>query len=160
MANGRCRMHGGKSTGAPENTNAVTHGFYSSALMDDEEKALYAAAKIGDLEDEIRIAKVKLYRFIKRASSKYDLALEIEKALAEIEISRPSGESPAIDKRMIRILAPDYSDFIIRQLDVIRKLEVSRFTMMNSVPAGEDDDLERTDVFISPDAPGPKKPIL
>lgn len=30
MANGRCRMHGGKSTGAPKgNKNAWKHGYYS-----------------------------------------------------------------------------------------------------------------------------------
>jgi len=30
MANGRCRMHGGKSTGAPKgNTNALKHGHYT-----------------------------------------------------------------------------------------------------------------------------------
>lgn len=30
MANGRCRMHGGKATGAPkENKNALKHGEYS-----------------------------------------------------------------------------------------------------------------------------------
>ena len=32
MANGRCRMHGGKSTGAPMgNQNGYKHGYYSSA---------------------------------------------------------------------------------------------------------------------------------
>lgn len=37
MANGRCRMHGGKSTGAPKaNQNARTHGIYSDALAEDE----------------------------------------------------------------------------------------------------------------------------
>ncbi len=32
MANGRCRMHGGKATGAPKgNRNAWKHGTYSTA---------------------------------------------------------------------------------------------------------------------------------
>jgi uncharacterized protein YjcR len=32
MQNGRCRMHGGKSTGAPKgNKNAWKHGHYSAA---------------------------------------------------------------------------------------------------------------------------------
>lgn len=29
MANGRCRMHGGKSPGKPGNKNALKHGHYS-----------------------------------------------------------------------------------------------------------------------------------
>ena len=33
MANGRCRMHGGKSTGAPkQNKNSVKHGLFSKYL--------------------------------------------------------------------------------------------------------------------------------
>ena len=33
MTNGRCRMHGGKSTGAPKgNQNALKHGRYSNEM--------------------------------------------------------------------------------------------------------------------------------
>ena len=34
MPNGRCRMHGGLSTGAPRgNQNALKHGFYSAEAI-------------------------------------------------------------------------------------------------------------------------------
>ena len=34
MANGRCRMHGGKSPGAPQgNVNALKHGRYSATAI-------------------------------------------------------------------------------------------------------------------------------
>ena len=34
MENGRCRMHGGASTGAPKgNVNALKHGHYSAAAI-------------------------------------------------------------------------------------------------------------------------------
>ena len=34
MTNGRCRMHGGKSPGAPRhNTNALKHGHYSAKAI-------------------------------------------------------------------------------------------------------------------------------
>lgn len=34
MANGRCRMHGGKSTGAPKgNQNAFKHGMYIAEMI-------------------------------------------------------------------------------------------------------------------------------
>ena len=34
MANGRCRMHGGKSPGAPiGNSNALKHGLYSAEAI-------------------------------------------------------------------------------------------------------------------------------
>lgn len=39
MANGRCRMHGGKSTGAPQgNQNAFKHGCYTAEAL--ERKAM------------------------------------------------------------------------------------------------------------------------
>ncbi len=35
MANGRCRLHGGKSTGPPKgNQNALKHGYYTQAAID------------------------------------------------------------------------------------------------------------------------------
>jgi hypothetical protein len=35
MANGRCRMHGGKSTGPPRgNQNALKHGFYTREAIE------------------------------------------------------------------------------------------------------------------------------
>src|SRR3954470_11998219 len=34
MKNGRCRMHGGKSTGAPKgNKNALKHGYYTAEAI-------------------------------------------------------------------------------------------------------------------------------
>jgi hypothetical protein len=34
MANGRCRMHGGKSTGPPKgNSNALKHGYYTAQAI-------------------------------------------------------------------------------------------------------------------------------
>jgi hypothetical protein len=34
MANGRCRMHGGKSLGAPKgNSNALKHGLYTAEAI-------------------------------------------------------------------------------------------------------------------------------
>lgn len=33
MANGRCRLHGGKSTGVKGNKNALKHGFYTKEAI-------------------------------------------------------------------------------------------------------------------------------
>jgi uncharacterized protein YjcR len=48
MPNGRCRMHGGMSPGAPKgNRNAVKHGFYSAEIVPHRRKvaALLRAAR-------------------------------------------------------------------------------------------------------------------
>ncbi|ATW02936.1 hypothetical protein CHN51_04845 [Sphingorhabdus sp. YGSMI21] len=50
MANGRCRMHGGASTGAPKgNQNAWKHGAYSASTLATT-RYLKAIAKIVELE--------------------------------------------------------------------------------------------------------------
>ena len=39
MTNGRCRMHGGKSTGPPRGTqNALKHGFYAREAIAERER--------------------------------------------------------------------------------------------------------------------------
>jgi len=39
MANGRCRMHGGKSPGAPKgNKNALKHGFYTKTAIEQRKR--------------------------------------------------------------------------------------------------------------------------
>lgn len=123
----RCKLHGGKSTGPKdqtENTNAVAHGFYSDALLP-EERPLYERAEIGSLDDEIRLAKVKLFRFVKLANSA-DLAGMIDGA---IDVVKKVGSDPAFgayDRNEIKAAAPNYAELIIKQLDVIRKLELAR----------------------------------
>jgi len=41
MTNGRCRMHGGASTGAPRgNSNALKHGYYTKVEKEKRKKAI------------------------------------------------------------------------------------------------------------------------
>jgi hypothetical protein len=136
----RCKLHGGLSTGAPKgNGNAVKHGFYSDALLP-EERVLYERAEVGSLDDEIKLARVKLHRFV-RLSGSTELMEMIDGA---VEVTRKTGlafdqaekEMLPFDKREIKAAAPDYADLIIRQIDLIRKLELARRDLMS----GDDDD--------------------
>jgi len=126
----RCKLHGGASTGAPKgNSNAVKHGFYSDALLPDE-RLLYERAEVGSLDDEIRLARVKLHRYV-RLSGSIELQDMVDGAL---EVTRKIGMAydPATedmapyDKKEFKAAAPDYADLIIRQVDLIRKLELAR----------------------------------
>ena len=125
MANGRCRMHGGTSTGAPPgNTNAVKHGFYSDALLP-EERQLWERAQVGGVDDEIRLMRVKLHRLVRLAGSA-DVADLIDSAL---EVAQKRDTHPALgqfEKSEIKVKAPQYADMIIQGIDQIRKLEVAR----------------------------------
>jgi len=77
MANGRCRMHGGKSTGAPPeklrgNKNAVTTGEYETIwldTLDDAERVLFHAIDIDalvQLDNEIRLTEIRERRMLQR----------------------------------------------------------------------------------------------
>lgn len=136
MPNGRCRMHGGKATETHAgNTNALKHGFYSDALTGDE-RVLYERAQVGTLDDEIRLARVKLHRYVRLAGS-LDLMDMVDGAL---EVVRKTGEAYdaaakemlPYDKKEIKAAAPDYGDLIVRQIDLIRKLELARKDLRES----------------------------
>lgn len=150
MANGRCRMHGGKSTGAPDkNTNAQTHGFYSDALQADE-KVLWERVTIGSVDDEIRLMKIKLHRLV-RLSGSAEVASLVDSA---IEVTRKQGEefdhelkkSIPYDKLELKAKAARYGDLIIQALDLIRKFELARLTMALGNKELEKDDPDKNPV--------------
>ena len=61
MPNGRCRLHGGKAYQKKGNRNAVKHGIYCDGLSE-EEKALHDQLKVDELDDEIRLCKIRIRR--------------------------------------------------------------------------------------------------
>lgn len=67
MPNGRCRMHGGKNTGARtphkafNNKNAMRLGLYTEAMYPDEQD-IYGTIEIGSLQDEIKMVRLLLRR--------------------------------------------------------------------------------------------------
>lgn len=90
MPNGRCRMHGGTSTGPPLGShNAITHGIYSDAVTADEH-AVWDRIPIEDVDDEIRILKLRLARVL-RLQEKHDAEPENTKLL-ELTKSSTSSE--------------------------------------------------------------------
>jgi hypothetical protein len=85
----RCKLHGGASTGAPKgNKNGLKHGLYAQYL-DDEQRANFDAARVGDLDDEIRLMRVRLARAVKiEAEGKFpkkDWDKVIDATVARIE---------------------------------------------------------------------------
>ncbi len=131
MKNGRCRVHGGSSKGPKKpntKTNAVTHGFYADALLA-EEKVVWERVKIGSIDDEIRLMRVKLHRLV-RLSGSADVADLIDSAL---EVAQKRDSHPAFkefDKTEIRVKAPQYAELILVAVAEVRKLEMQRLQMM------------------------------
>lgn len=66
MKNGKCRLHGGKSTGAPKgNQNSATPGSIYSKFLTDEENEVVSQEGIDSLESEIKLYRARLYRLVK-----------------------------------------------------------------------------------------------
>ena len=54
MMNGRCRMHGGKSTGAPKgNKNALKYGLYSKEAIDGRREVSALLKQMRQLVEEV-----------------------------------------------------------------------------------------------------------
>ncbi|HTN31965.1 MAG TPA: HGGxSTG domain-containing protein [Pseudomonas sp.] len=79
----RCKLHGGKSTGAPGNKNAAKPGSIYSKFLTDEEQAQFEAAEIGQIDHELRLTKVLLGRVLLAEGEGYDLLAD--RYLARIE---------------------------------------------------------------------------
>lgn len=89
MANGRCRMHGGKSTGAKNNKNNLKHGIYSKFITDDEWQAV-EQSELDTLDDELRLCKVRLLRALQAENKQGNLGDEA------LELIRKTVEPPII----------------------------------------------------------------
>lgn len=79
----RCKLHGGKSTGAPGNKNAAKPGSIYSQFLTDAERADFEAAQLDQIDDELRLTKVLLGRVLRSEEDGYDLLAD--RYLARIE---------------------------------------------------------------------------
>ena len=64
----RCKLHGGASKkGTADNKRNTRHGLYTQSLTEDE-YALWSSIEIGNVDNEIRMAKVMLNRALALAA--------------------------------------------------------------------------------------------
>jgi len=82
-------MHGGNSPGGPVgNTNAVKHGIYR-AVLTEEERTDYDGLELGDVDQELRLARVRLARTLKAErdgiKAEQDYEAIIDRLLGRIE---------------------------------------------------------------------------
>lgn len=144
MPNGRCRMHGGKNTGAPKsNQNAKTHGLYASALTD-EEKRLWNQIELGNVDDELRMAKIRLARALRLEMTDADLEL-----IERTESPTMLGGLPDYDElvKAETFKRRDWSPIVDRLMGRIESLERTRAELSKHV--GDDDgEIESVQVVI------------
>nr|WKN20825.1 hypothetical protein AVAEIV_003850 [Azotobacter vinelandii] len=132
MPNGRCRKHGGSSTGAPAgNQNARKHGIYSAYLTDDERDA-WGQLELGKVDDELRLTRIRLMRALARENEFGNtLELDAEKVEPEEVDGVPTGNAKVTRTSKVR----DYSTLIDRLTVRIESLERTRAELITKAKA-------------------------
>lgn len=148
MANGRCRMHGGKATITHAgNQNARTHGIYSDAITEDE-RSLWEQVEIGNLDNAIKIAHLQLRRAL-IAQNKAEGGDGLDSDLDSVTTVVPASDDGNDDKdgqaeqhrqtTTVQRRRRPYEDIINRLLGRIGDLEAKRADILNK--AGHADDM-------------------
>lgn len=135
MANGRCRMHGGKSTGAPKgNKNNLKAGGIYSQFLTDEERAISVEMELGNLDEELKLCKIRLMRALKAEAEQQAQADEFDKLELEALNESPSliGGLPDNDEliQTKQFRRRDYGTIIDRLIARIESLETRRASLI------------------------------
>lgn len=130
MANGKCRMHGGKSIGSPGHQNAKTHGIYSSSLTDDE-RSQWDDIQLGSVDDELRLCRTRLVRALKTEN-----ASGAKPELDEVTLKK-GKDGEAGSQKVYR--QRDYVGIVDRLMSRIESLEKTRSALIATNGGGDDD---------------------
>lgn len=159
MANGRCRVHGGKAPGpkdhhdvsGPKNP-AYAYGIYTKFYREDEKVLLdEGAIRLGQVDDELRVMRIRLKRTLEakeawEAERATDAAKGVEakpdehSAFVTVEVSDDQGitkDGDVLDTRKVVKRIPDFDKIIDVTLARIESLEKTRKELLKD---GDDPD--------------------
>lgn len=182
MANGRCRRHGGKSTG-PKDPAKMTgalngqysHGVYTKFFRPDEKVLIDENAfKIGQVDDELTVVRVRLKRALEakelwEAERRGDVEGSSEET-SLVLVETEDGEKPfGKDADLMTYEAkkrklPPFDDIIDRCLQRIESLEKTRLELLDGggdrqPPDGSGDAASRDHVSFSGGLNGDDAPL-
>lgn len=163
MANGRCRMHGGKSTGAPKgNKNNLKAGGIYSQFLTDEERVISTEMELGSLDEELKLCKIRLMRALKAEAEQQAQVEEFDKLELEALNEAPSliGGLPDNDEliQTKQFRRRDYGAIIDRLIARIESLETRRASLIQMSLDAERKKFE-LDKLSKPDTPTETAPI-
>ena len=148
MANGRCRLHGGKSTGAPKGSQSKPGALYS-AYYTEEERMLAEELQLGSIDEELKLCRIRLNRALKLEAEQDAEVLELEKVvetptvIGGVPITDDPDVPPVRQKTFVR---RDYDAVIHRLLGRIESLEATRQKLISGMRL----DLTSSDGSMSP----------
>lgn len=138
MKNGRCRVHGGASTGAGKNhntaKNAIKHGIYSTALLPGEDAIVGdVSGELGRVENELLITRLRLRRAL---AAEARSIRENDYLVIDSQTERDGGGAAyaAAERTLKRV---DYSAIIDKLMARIESLEKTRLELIAEGQGGE-----------------------
>lgn len=129
MANGRCRMHGGKTP--KTNQNAVKPGSLYSKHLTPEEQGDFNAIELGGVDDELRLTRIRLARALALESQNGD-KLELDSAVKK-KVGGKDGKDGKDGDTTTEVHSKrrDYVSIIDRLTGRIESLEARRLVLIN-----------------------------
>lgn len=128
----RCKLHGGKSTGAPKGSkNAAKPGSIYSKYLTAEENETLGQIELGRVDDEIKLTRIRLMRALAR-ENEYGNTLEIDSEKVEpLEIE---GKDTGVSKTTTTSKVRDYAGLIDKLTARIESLERTRAELLKTNP--------------------------
>jgi hypothetical protein len=158
MKNGRCRLHGGLSTGAKNPAKPTARHNIYDAGMTDEDRAFLETIKLGQVDDELEVVRVQLNRGLslkkKFDENPYDPALQhIVKIVQERKPVKHADGSPMLDDmgqpvfEMVEVSrefgVPNFDDRVYRWTTRIESLEKTRKELAGSLGSSTPEETAR-----------------
>lgn len=154
MPNGRCRYHGGMSTGPKSpNTqrNAFKHGIYAK-LLTDQAAAVVATDRLGALDHELSVARYQLAMALE-AQAQANGEPELDEIVVR-DLRGPGSKKDTISR------VRDYAAIIDKRLARIESLEKSRLALIMKLGLDDPADMDASKLTPgTPDEPAPANPI-
>ena len=163
MANGKCRIHGGLSTGAPKgNKNSAKPGSIYSKFMTDEELGILDQTELDNLDQEIKVYRIRLYRLLAE-EQKDELELKVRTTQTPVVGGLPVTAEDGEDEDLIetkQYAKRDYHALInqttarlqsliqMRQALTGQKLDIELKQLQLNAANGEDGEQEEQKITI------------
>ena len=127
----RCRLHGGTNPGPPVGSaNAASPGSLYSKFFSPEERAAAEAIKLGSVDGELRLTRIRLTRALAREHERGD-TLELESSVDR------DGGGPNVAAHEEARKVRDYCALIDKLTARIESLEKTRKALVSDDDQGE-----------------------
>lgn len=138
MSNGRCRMHGGKSTGAPKKPGALYSKYYTV-----EEKELAEQLNLASVDAELKLCKIRLNRALKEEAEQAG-ALQLERKVSQTPTmgGLPIDDEEISDVETKTYVKRDYEGIINQLTGRIQSLTDLRMRITGSSDGDTEDSNE------------------